>query len=261
MKHSFFLVSLLLIIFQGESQKQYQLAVPLLQYRSAFFTDTAMLQMHFRQTSTNIHYTITGNDPKETDAVYKKPLILKDKISIVKAKTFGKDFLPSETLSLTFIKTGLPFSASDITKADEKYKANGAITLTDNIGGIPDHSNGNWLGYQDDSVMITMNAEKPFAVKEVLLDFLQDEGTWIFLPESISVYAEVDHQLQKVAINVVSNTTPTDGSNCVFRQLQLNKPIKASKMLIKINTAKHIPDWHPGKGNHAWMFIDEIKVY
>lgn len=261
MKHSFFLVSLLLIIFKGESQKQYQLATPLLQYRSAFFTDTAMLQMHFRQASTNIHYTINGNDPQEADAIYKKPLVLRDKFSVIKAKTFGNGFLPSETVSLTFIKTGLPFNASHITTADEKYEAIGAASLTDNVGGIPDHGNGKWLGYQDDSVIITMNADKSFTIKEVLLDFLQDEGTWIFLPESISVYAEVGHQLQQVAVDVISNTAPTNGSNCVFRQLQLAKPIKTSKLLIKISTLKHIPDWHPGKGSHAWMFIDEIKVY
>jgi hypothetical protein len=24
---------------------------------------------------------------------------------------------------------------------------------------------------------------------------------------------------------------------------------------------KIIPAWHPAKGNHAWLFIDEIKVY
>ena len=44
-----------------------------------------------------------------------------------------------------------------------------------------------------------------------------------------------------------------------FTELKLDKPVKTAKLLIKINTVKHIPGWHPGKGNHAWMFIDEIK--
>ncbi|HNP21661.1 MAG TPA: FN3 associated domain-containing protein [Panacibacter sp.] len=261
MKHAFFIGVLLLIIFRGNGQKQYQLAEPLLQYRSAFFKDTAMLQMHFRQASTAIHYTINGSDPKETDAVYKMPLVLKDKISIVKARAFGNDFLPSEIATLTFIKTGLPFSAAEITKPDEKYKANGAATLTDNIGGIPGHGNGTWLGYQDDSVTITLNADKPLKVSEVLLDFLRDEGTWIFLPESISVFAENGGKLQQVATDVLSDKEPADGSHCLYRELKLDKPVKTAKLLIKINTVKHIPGWHPGKGNHAWMFIDEIKVY
>jgi hypothetical protein len=34
-----------------------------------------------------------------------------------------------------------------------------------------------------------------------------------------------------------------------------------NKLLINIIVKKKIPDWHPAKGSHAWMFIDEIKVY
>lgn len=261
MKHFFISCLFLLLFFKVKAQKQYQLAAPLLQYRSAFFTDTAMLQMHFRQVSTTIHYTINGNDPKETDHVYEKPLIVKDKITMVKARVFGKDFLPSETAAMTFIKTGLPFKVAEVTGADEKYKGGGSAALTDNSGGIPDHGNSNWLGYQVDSVMITMQSDKIFPVKEVLLDFLLDEGGWIFLPENISVYAEVNDQLRPVATDIIAATGPANGSNCVFRMLKLDQKIKTSQLFIKISTVKHIPDWHPAKGSHAWMFIDEIKVY
>ena len=58
-----FIGVLLLIIFRGNGQKQYQLVEPPCN-TGLFFKDTAMLQMHFRQASTAIHYTINGSDPK-----------------------------------------------------------------------------------------------------------------------------------------------------------------------------------------------------
>src|SRR6187200_1044747 len=77
------------------AQQPFQLAPPLLKFRSVFFTDTAMLQMDFKQSAAEIHYTTTGMEPSEADPIYKKPLVIKNKLTTVKARTFSKDFLPS----------------------------------------------------------------------------------------------------------------------------------------------------------------------
>ena len=37
--------------------------------------------------------------------------------------------------------------------------------------------------------------------------------------------------------------------------------IKTQKLMIDIRTVKKIPEWHEAKGQQAWCFIDEIKVY
>ena len=45
-----------------------------------------------------------------------------------------------------------------------------------------------------------------------------------------------------------------------MRSNRLQK-INTQKLKLVLLPLKKIPDWHNGKGNHGWLFIDEIKVY
>lgn len=48
---------------------------------------------------------------------------------------------------------------------------------------------------------------------------------------------------------------------CSIREIKPDGKIKTNKLKLVLLPLKKIPDWHPGKGKHAWLFIDEIKVY
>lgn len=261
MKIIFACALLIIISYKSFSQQRFQLAPPLLQYRSVFFIDTAMLKIKFNQPNTSIHYTLNNNEPTEQDMLYTHPVVLKDKIVTVKARAFGNDFLPSENVQATFIKNGLAIESVECTRPDEKYPGNGIKALFDNLGGVPQSSATSWMGFQNDTINITVTLKQQQKITEVLLNFLQDEGGWIFLPETINLYA-----VEATKNNLIGSIHPftnsaTPGSSCVYKIITPGRSVKTNKLLVQIVTVKNIPEWHEAKGKHAWLFIDELKVY
>ena len=109
--------------------------------------------------------------------------MIRKTFTTLKAKVFGKGFLPSETVAVTFIKDGLKIKSVQATEPDEKYPGNGPQTLFDNEGGMANSQSKNFMGYQTDSVDINVSLEKKQKINSVFLDFLRDYGSWIFLPQ------------------------------------------------------------------------------
>ena len=245
------------------AQQQFQLAPPVLKYTSAFFSGSAIVSLQFAQPGTQIFYTLNNSEPTEKDAVYQSPIEIKKSFTTLKAKVFGNGFLPSETMQATFIKDGLRIKSIEQSTPNEKFAGNGWETLFDNEGGIADMRNKNFLGYQQDSVEINVTLEKKQKIKSVLLDFLQDEGSWIFLPQSIRVYYfnESKNSYELIGRKEISSDTIVKGSATVFELINTTKKINADKLKIIIEPLQSMPEGHPGKGKQAWLFIDEIKIY
>jgi len=255
-----FLCSISLPLF---AQDSFQLAPPLLKYNSVFFIGKTNLEIKFAQTGTAVHYTLNGKEPTIKDLVYKRPISVTNNFTSVKAKTFGKAFKPSESVAVTFIKDGKKIRTVEQTAPNPKYPGSGANTLIDNKGGDAQTNSNTWLGYNCDTVSITLNLEKEETVNNVLLNFLQNEGGWIFLPEKINVswFDKTTNSLQYFGSEAINDDKETPGSQCNFHIIQPGTKLQTNKIIVQLVVKKKMPAWHSNKGEHAWMFIDEIKVY
>ena len=256
----------LLFLFHSYSifaQEPFQLAPPLLKYGSVFFTDKVKIEIKFAQHGTSVNYTLNNREPTEIDAVYAVPISVTKNLTTLKAKATGKNFLPSAVVGATFIREGKRVKSVQYTLPDKKYPGSGSNTLIDNKGGLPFINNTTWMGYQCDTVTITMDMEKQASVKEVLLNFLQSESSWVFLPEQIIIYwfDARTNRFQFFGNELISSDKETPGTHCNYRMISASNKIRTKKILINIVVQKKIPSWHVAKGEHAWMFIDEIKVY
>ncbi len=260
----FFLPILTLLFFHNcYAQQTFQLAPPMLKYHSIFFKTSEMVSMQFAQQDTKIFFTLNGKEPTQNDFYYYKPIGIRKSFTTLKAKVFGNGFLPSETVAITFIKDGLKIKSVQAPDANEKYPGNGPQTLFDNKGGIANNQSKNFMGYQTDSVTINVSLEKKEKITSVLLDFLHDNGSWIFLPESIRVYYFDDkkNDFQFLAEKEIIADSSQQSSTTVFEILKADKKVFSDKLKIVLTPVQSIPDWHSGKGQHGWMFIDEIKIY
>lgn len=257
------LLFLLGISFSLFAQDTFQLAPPLLKYSSVFFRDKAIVEIKFAQSKTKVHYSLNNQEPTINDRVYKNPISIKTNFGTLKAKAFGNAFHPSETVTATFIKEGKAIQSIQQTIPNPKYPGSGASTLTDNNGGNEQLSSNTWMGYNCDTVTVSLNLGKQQTVNKVLLNFLQNESAWIFLPNQIIVnwFDKKTNSFQPFGSETIGTEKETPGSHCNFRIIENNNKIKTDKILINIIVQKNIPAWHPAKGAHAWMFIDEIKVY
>lgn len=260
---SFFLFLFLLNILQLKAQDIFQLAPPLLKYNSIFFSKSMQLDILFAQPGATVHYTLDGKEPSEKTTLYKKPLFFTKSYTTLKARSFAPGYRPSETITISFIKSGRDYSIGEQTNPSDKYIGEGPNTLNDNKGGFATLGSKTWLGYNTDTVNYVLQFGKKVMIKELLFDFLQNEGSWVFLPERIQVfYKEAINQPYKLfGEEIFEIIGPAAGARCEQRKITGKKTVSAQSVQVRIVPIKKIPDWHAAKGEHAWLFIDEIKVY
>ncbi len=43
--------------------------------------------------------------------------------------------------------------------------------------------------------------------------------------------------------------------------IKAGRAVKTRHLYITLVVRKAMPAWHPASGQHAWMFIDELKIY
>lgn len=243
------------------AQQQFQLAMPLMKYRSVFFADTASFTINFNQPGSAVHYTLNGEEPTETDLLYKTPVIITQR-TIVKAKAFSNSFAASETVTAEFIKDGKKIRQVSFSKPDDAYATTNVSILNDNTGGNMNFKSGTWLGYKNDTVEINIELKKKENINSVLVNILQDENSWLFLPEQVLVYYYNDKQkaFLPAGKKFFFSESPAAKKSSA-KEIILSQKIKTNTLKLIVLPLKKIPGWHPGKGNHAWLFIDEIKVY
>ncbi len=256
---------ILLSIFSNccQAQSPVQLAPPFLQYHSIFFTNTANVEIKFAEAGTQIHYTLNNKPPTEKDKIYRAPIQVEERITTVKAIAAGNGFLTSDIVSATFIKDGLRIKSIQQTAAIERFPGTGANTLNDNEGGINDLNSKTWLGFQQDSVEINILMDGKTTIAFMLIDFLQDHGGWIFLPEQVKVFYLDDSKgsFELIAAQSFPANKILSGASCQPIMMAASKKIKTEKIRIVLTGIKALPQDHPGKGEHGWIFIDEIKLY
>jgi hypothetical protein len=256
------LLFLLVVTQYSFAQQLFQLAPPLLKYQSIFFHDKTTLEIKFDQPGAEIRYTVNGDEPTAKDLLYTKPIAIAGKRVNIKAKAIGKEFLSSETVSVEFMKTGKAIQQISFTEPHPKYTTANKNLLNDHIGGNTNFSSGAWLGYDRDTVEVDILLKKRETINGVLVDILQNESSWIFLPEQVLLYYYDEAQKKYLPLGKETffSEAPSP-KQCDAREISPKRTIKTNKLKLVLYPLKKIPAWHPGKDNHAWLFIDEIQVY
>ncbi len=259
MRRILFLVSTTFCCLTTYSQT-FQLAAPLLDCSSAYFSDRTSISLRFNEPGTSIHYTLDGSEPTKRSPAYKKPITI-TKNTAFRARSFGNLFLPSSIVAMDLIKTGLPVQEIKFTTPNEKYSSDKKEILHDAVGGIHSLNNGNWLGYNKDSVVIIVELKNRSKVNKVLIDFLQDQGSWIFLPEKVQLYTFNEVTEQYSLLNKKNFSDTAASKKCLQVEIAAKQPTITKQLRVVLYPLKKIPGWHDGKGSGAWLFVDEINVY
>lgn len=146
-----------------------------------------------------------------------------------------------------------------ITEPNAKYKANGKATLTDGLRGVNDY-NFNWLGYEADDLDVVVDLQKECPVKNVSIDFLQDNNSWVFMPREVEISTSTDGTTFSNS-TVIKNTVPEEKGEAFTKTFSASFPgMNARYIKVKAVNMKVCPRWHKGYPGKAWIFADEIVV-
>jgi hypothetical protein len=255
---------LLILIFSssGGAQELFQLAPPFLKFCSIFFQREAKGSLLFAMAGTEIRYTTNGREPTEHDSVYKRPITVNKNFTTLKAKVFGNNFLPSETVVVNFIKDGLPLKRVEYSVPAKRYMGEGPNTLMDNKGGIPEFTHSTWLGFQQDTVDIIIAVQKKQKISAVLFNLLQNYDAWIFFPQKAELYyANEKGIFIRNGSMLLAAEEHKDKNACKPFMLKFVSKVNTTHVKLQLHLLKQIPAWHLGKGQRSWIFIDEVKLY
>jgi Fn3 associated len=256
--------ALFLLNFAAQAQDTFQLATPILHYKSAFFTKKTEITLLFAQKGTEIHYTLTGKAPTENDLIYKKTIQITENTTL-KTRVYGNGFKPSDIVEAKFFNVDetLQYSITG-NKPHEYYTtADGLKSLADNRGGIPEQASKTWLGYCQDSVIFNLSLLEKKKPKEIMLNVFNNQNSWIYLPQKVEVYYKKKHseQLILVASQTIDANKKEEKAACESIVFNFKKKVKTSEIVVKVYPLAKIPEGNAGNGSLSWFFIDELKLY
>jgi hypothetical protein len=152
-------------------------------------------------------------------------------------------------------------SVSLAAAASPLYSAGGGGSLTDGILGSRDHQDGSWLGFsgEDLDAVIDLGRIQDFTV--VALDCLQAQDAWIFFPRWVEAFGSIDGEtwvaLGRVEVAHERNREKESGW---FEVVVAKEHGPMRYVRVRARNFGTLPDWHPGAGEGAWLFVDELMV-
>ncbi|MFC7357886.1 GH92 family glycosyl hydrolase [Jejudonia soesokkakensis] len=177
-------------------------------------------------------------------------------------KTYAqKGSKKSQVLTTNFFKIDKDLSVSLETVYSNEYNAGGPDALIDGIKGTRDFRTGAWQGYWGKDLIATVDRSKPKLAKSVTINFLEDQGSWIFFPTKVQVYvAGADKKFRLSRERNINATLKNDTPNITKVVFSINKPNIQYIKIVATNLGK-LPEWHLGYPNgDAWIFVDEIEI-
>lgn len=159
----------------------------------------------------------------------------------------GEEF--NSTVSQQFtIHNALGLPVTLITQPHEKYSHGGSLTLVDGVRGNRPWKGDQWLGFNEQKVVWSIELPDTRVVETATVGFLDAKGSWIYLPETIDVYCSKNgKRWKKIADTKVTSEDQSIQLNCKTRFVR-----------FETNALSAIPKGAEGAGQIPWTFIDEV---
>jgi hexosaminidase len=206
-----------------------------------------------------VRYTLDGSNPATSSKLYTEPFEI-EKTTTVKAAVLEDGKMMSKPLTRKFYIHKVLACPLIMKYANSKhYDASGDLALVDGIKGSVNHADGNWKGYNGNDMVATIDLGAKKDITSVEVGFLQNVGAWIFYPTELIVETSFDgKQFKKLGRTKNNISTQEAGRN--IQTLKVDKSTEALYLRVTAKNLGMCPKGHPGEGQPAWLFVDEIIV-
>lgn len=251
---------LLCLVQFCDAQPRFQLSQPLLDYSTAFIRDSVQLRIQFNQPGAAVHYCFDDRDPVATDPVYSGPVTIQ-KAGMLSVRALGENFLPSETIRIAFHSAGRRIDSLRTSPMNEYYSQRSAQLLNDAKGGIANYRSEGWLGFDSDTVWIEARWKERQSLSGIGLSMLRDQPSWIFLPRTIDIWiADENTGEWKLVQSTKLSSEQEAPKKLELSTFHFSKAIRSKVIRIRLLNVSKLPDWHAGRGQRGWIFVDELIV-
>ncbi len=231
------------------------------QIRTSLDSTSGRILAHLssEQFDPEIRYTLDGTIPSKNSLLYTSPFPV-DTSVIIHAVVFKGDSLMERPAEKSVIVHKAIGKATQLrTPPNYRYPPLTPNPLTDGLRGSDRFNDGYWQGFHGDDLDMTIDLGKVETVHRVSSGFLQHQWSWIFFPVKVIVSLSEDRQSWR-EMEMVNTVSPKEGG--VVLKDFVAEPGGSPARYIRVHAVNRgvCPEWHPGAGDPAWIFTDEIIV-
>ncbi|MCK8481063.1 GH92 family glycosyl hydrolase [Psychroserpens algicola] len=191
---------------------------------------------------------------------YKTPFTIEKAMSLT---TYSeKNDIKSAAVETNFYKIDPNLSIQLDSKYANQYNAGGNDALIDGILGTQDFRTGTWQGYHDEDLIATVDLGSQKVISTVSINFLQDQGAWIFYPTEVECLVSKDGKQFK-SMKTITIDTATKNDDVLIKNMAFDINSESYRY-VKIIAKKmgELPTWHLGypHDGRSWIFSDEISI-
>lgn len=207
----------------------------------------------------DIYYTLDGTEPTTASKKYKDTLKIKEdcKLSAVVIRPTAKsDILKEE---IVFNKASMkPITMN--TQINKQYGFKGAITLIDGLRGNKNYKTGRWIAFYKNDMEAVIDMLEPTEISKAQIETCVEKGDWVFDARRFAIEVSEDGDTYKEVASESYPAMKADDKNGVYVHELAFTPVKARYVKVIIEPEHSMPEWHGGKGNPAFVFVDEISL-
>ena len=197
-------------------------------------------------------------EPEGAWQLYERPVALDDSTTI--RFVAEHDGRRSPTVEAYFHRIPYDWGIDVASVPNPQYTAGGPAAMIDGLRGGEDWRTGGWQGYQytDFEATVDLGSARPIA--RAGASFLQDVRSWIWMPAEVVVSVSRDGERYREVARLTS-PVPDDEPGVIVRDVVADFG-KTHARYVRVFARNYgpIPDWHPGHGDSAFIFVDEILV-
>jgi hypothetical protein len=207
----------------------------------------------------DVYYTLDGSDPSESSTLYDGTFSIDEdaEIKAVAIRNGVKSKILCEVISISK-STYKPVEL--LSTPARSYEYSGAPMLVDGLKGKnTNYRTGRWLGFQGDDLVAIIDMQEPTEISSIEVNNAVVTGDWIFDSSEIIVESSDDKRnFSSIITEKISDQKSEHWSDISTHNFSFD-PVTARYYRITIKPTV-MPEWHPGSGRRAFIFVDEISL-
>jgi hypothetical protein len=197
--------------------------------------------------------------PGTGSSLYRAPILF-TKSGTLKAVAMRDGFPPSAVVTAEFRKIPGNRTIRLNTAYSGMYPAGGDLALIDGLRGPLDFKTGLWQGYEGADLDAIVDLGRVQRVSRVTTGFLQDQNSWLFLPEMVEYFISSDGK-RFVSVARLAPGVPAQEQGARIEDFASGAIGKSARYVrVFAKNVRICPAWHQGAGGKAWIFADEIVI-
>lgn len=207
-----------------------------------------------------IHYTLDGSEPDASSPKYAAALEVKEDchLKAIALRPNGNSKVFTE--KFTFNKATLK-PVAVLQPVNKQYRFQGEQTLVDGLRGGENYKTGRWIAFYGNDMEVVVDLKQAVEITKAGFNACVEKGDWIFDARGFTVQVSDDGENFKEVASREYPAMSQEDRNGIYEHELTFEPVKTRYVKLIAKSERQIPDWHVGKGNTGFLFVDEITIH